>query len=339
MQIDLVGRVDNTKLPSKHGLLPLFESVVNSIHAIEDAERPDGLIEIAVKRHPVLMEDLHGNTLADIAGFSVTDNGIGFTERNFASFDTMDSRAKVQRGGKGVGRLLWLKAFEGVKVESVYEEGGQWWQRTFDFVLSREGIENASRTQLERVPVEASTTVHLRGFLPRYQKASAKRLDAIARRIVEHCLEYYLVKQMPRVVLADADGTEIDLTSLYQDEFYVESHSRGFSVQGHELTLVDVLLKYTGDLQHAVHYCGQRRVVQSVQLLPSDFPHLPTPLRHTSDNGTVYFGYVTGEFLDDRVDQERTGFEIDQHALNSPSMAGSRGTTCMMLRSRRLPPF
>lgn len=37
---NLPGRIRNTNLPKSHALLPLFEAVVNSIHAIEDAQLP-----------------------------------------------------------------------------------------------------------------------------------------------------------------------------------------------------------------------------------------------------------------------------------------------------------
>lgn len=37
MMTNLHGRLRNTPLPKSHGLLPLFDAVVNSIHAIEEA--------------------------------------------------------------------------------------------------------------------------------------------------------------------------------------------------------------------------------------------------------------------------------------------------------------
>jgi hypothetical protein len=65
MHIDLVGRVRNTKLPARHGLMPLFEAVINSIWAIREAKRSDGEITVRIERNPALLtEDAHGNTLA-----------------------------------------------------------------------------------------------------------------------------------------------------------------------------------------------------------------------------------------------------------------------------------
>ena len=52
MMMNLQGRLRNTHLPKSHGLLPLFEAVVNSIHAIEEAEVPslDGKITVEIMR-------------------------------------------------------------------------------------------------------------------------------------------------------------------------------------------------------------------------------------------------------------------------------------------------
>ena len=44
--IDLKGRVKSLKLAERNMLLPLFEAIVNSIHAIEDAKVRNGKIEI-----------------------------------------------------------------------------------------------------------------------------------------------------------------------------------------------------------------------------------------------------------------------------------------------------
>jgi hypothetical protein len=44
-----------------------------------------------------------------VVGFDVEYNGVGFTDDNFKSFRTPDSRWKETRGGKGIGRLGWLK--------------------------------------------------------------------------------------------------------------------------------------------------------------------------------------------------------------------------------------
>jgi hypothetical protein len=114
-EFDLAGRVRNLGLPTSaaNSLIPLFEAVSNAVHAIESRWQAKattlGKIVITVIRRD---DDEDGG----IVGFEVTDNGIGLAEENWTSFRTSDSDFKVARGGKGVGRLAWLKAFSDCQI-------------------------------------------------------------------------------------------------------------------------------------------------------------------------------------------------------------------------------
>ena len=58
-----------------------------------------------------------------------------FTADNYQSFLTPDSRLKERKGGKGVGRLAWLKVFGRVEVSSTLD-GGSIYTRHFRFRLA-----------------------------------------------------------------------------------------------------------------------------------------------------------------------------------------------------------
>ena len=107
MQADLVGRVRNTKLPIRNGLLALFEAIVNSIHAIEEQEQQEGYIKITIERENELPELKSQNILPNIKSFIIEDNGIGFNDGNYNAFCTLDSQVKAYKGAKGIGRVLW----------------------------------------------------------------------------------------------------------------------------------------------------------------------------------------------------------------------------------------
>ena len=155
MDIDLRGRVNNTKLAPTNCLLPLFEAIINSIHAIEEKGKIRGSIEITIERDHSqgVLEAEHLPLVAGpIWGFAVQDNGIGFTDDNFRSFETSDTTKKVSKGGKGVGRLVWLKAFDKAEIESQYAEAGKLWRRRFDFTCTQHGIEGHSLEEVAEVP-------------------------------------------------------------------------------------------------------------------------------------------------------------------------------------------
>ncbi|SRR5712692_11673462 len=150
MKVDLAGKIKNTQLPRYKALLPMFEAVVNSFQAIEDAgaEVSSPRIEIAVERDSVLSGlDVQGR----VDGFVITDNGIGFDEANLDAFFTSDTQYKVGRGGKGIGRFIWLKAFDRAEIESHYRQNGGLVERTFTFTVI-----GASRSACAWIPRSSS---------------------------------------------------------------------------------------------------------------------------------------------------------------------------------------
>jgi len=66
----------------------------------------------------------------------ISDNGVGLEDDRFSAFCTTDTDFKIERGGKGVGRLLWLDAFSETHVVSIYRKGKSLMRRSFTFGLS-----------------------------------------------------------------------------------------------------------------------------------------------------------------------------------------------------------
>lgn len=146
LKTSLPGRVKNLHLPRNHSLLPLLEAVVNGIQAIDARFGDDmeqGRLHLRILRERQSEFDLASAPgrapLPAIVGFSIEDNGEGFTAANMTSFETLDSDHKADMGCRGVGRLLWLKAFDRVSVRSAYlDEAGELRGRQFRFSVQRE---------------------------------------------------------------------------------------------------------------------------------------------------------------------------------------------------------
>lgn len=138
--IDLEGRVKNFDLKKSKPLLPLFEAVVNSIYAIEERQKREefeGVIDVRIIREPQEVVDGVSRSINDIVGFEVVDNGIGFDTNNMKSFLQSDSTYRADKGGKGIGRFSWLKAFKEAIIESVFQDDdGSWVKREFSFILN-----------------------------------------------------------------------------------------------------------------------------------------------------------------------------------------------------------
>src|SRR5262249_9902273 len=134
-----------------------------------------GQIDVYVQREktqPAIEDGTSSVATNPIGGFLVRDTGVGFTKKNFDFFPTSDSTLKVSKGGKGVGRFLWLKAFEHVSVESVFRDGERWQIRTFDFRATKRGVENHSVKRTEESG--SRTDVRLVGFLEKYRETCPK---------------------------------------------------------------------------------------------------------------------------------------------------------------------
>ena len=122
--IDLAGRVRNFDLPKNQPLIPLYEAIVNSIYAIQERQQKeefDGKIEVEIIRDPQQVAEIEGidKSINEITGFRIIDNGVGLDDNNMKSFLQSDSTYRADKGGKGVGRFSWLKAFSKTHIESV----------------------------------------------------------------------------------------------------------------------------------------------------------------------------------------------------------------------------
>ena len=315
MNTDFRGRVANTPLSLKHGLLPLFEAIVNSIDSIEQRDRSDGRIVVTVCRdQDDFAKDLHGNIKRNIGDFCVQDNGLGFTEENFKAFNTLDTRSKAAQGGKGIGRLLWLKAFSSASISSRYvQPGGAAYSRSFRFLVSANGIADLSHQELADGPsgVEPKTTVRLHGFHNRYREAVPKGGSVIASRIVEHFLDYFVLKRAPHIEFRDPDDDYVaNLNEVYQEEYLREESQRKFSIKQHDFSLLDTFLQADGEEKHNLTFCAHRRAVETLNLANS-IPHLQSPLQ-VGGEPVIYRGFIRSPFLDEHVDPQRTSFNLSR---------------------------
>ena len=328
----LTGRLRNTSLPKSHALLPLFEAVVNAIQAIDEVH--DGMdaaaveIEILRAEQPPLPGADHEfgtPALAPIVGFEVRDNGEGFHDSNFDSFQTLDSEYKAAHGGRGVGRLLWLKAFERVEVASQFRdpEGGTK-RRSFTFT-ARNGVANDLVTDASDACTGA--TVRLISFHETYRRNSPKTTASIAKSILEHCLWYFVRPGgAPQIYVID-NLERADLGSIFQDYMVSSTNTGNFSVKGQSFELVNLNLRTSAKTLPQLNWCAAARVVIE-ENLSGKIPGLYGRLKD-ADGEFVYTCFLTSRYLDEHVRSGRTGFNIPEQAYgtldeNEPSMADIR---------------
>ena len=316
MTVNVAGQVGQIKLSLAKALWPLFETVINSIQSLEDSNVSEKKIIIdALRSEDIqLKTDGQGNTVeepAHFVAFVVTDNGNGFNTENYTSFLEAYSQLKVKKGCKGIGRFLWLKAFDTVTISSTYFEDDCWHLREFNFALTGVTPEQNDKI-LESTEVGQRTIVSLKGFRNPYRDSVAYSLESLAKKLIEHCLPYFITAKCPQIILQDNRGEMFNLNSYYEKTYKDSLHQDPMELNGKHYTLYHMLLSEGAD-KHELHLCANNREVKSY-VLSNYIPDMKKKLINGEDS-YYYVGYLAGDYLDDAVNTERSDFDFSDGPL------------------------
>lgn len=314
--VNVASQVGQIKLSPTKALWPLFETVINSIQSLEDSNVKERKIIIDALRpkHVQLKTDGQGHTIEEPAhfeAFTVTDNGTGFNTENYNSFLEAYSQLKVKKGCKGIGRFLWLKAFDKVTINSTYFEDGHWHARVFDFSLTGVNPEQNDAI-LETEDAAQQTIVTLKEFRNPYRDSVAYSLESLAKKLIEHCLPYFITGECPQIILRDNRGESFNLNSYYEKTYRDSLHQDSIELKGKNYALYHMLLSEGTD-KHELHLCANNREVKSYAL-STYIPDMKKKL--TSDEDAYYYvGYLAGDYLDEAVNTERSDFDFSDGPL------------------------
>lgn len=304
--INISGRINNFNLPKNQPLLPLFEAIVNSFHAIDERKNLDpnfskGQINIKIIREEQAILDQ--DVLPDITGFEISDNGIGFNENNFKSFLESDTTYKASIGGKGVGRFSWLKAFEKAEIESNYKESTTFVHRSFMFTKSSNEITD---TLIDSNVNDYFTTVKLINFFAEYSSNVSKLGKTIATKIIQHCLVYFLSPVCPEVTIDDTNG-KYNLNYIFSKTIKPDENSITFKIQNESFSLLNVKIEDSSIMHNKLFLCANNRVVIEKEL---DSIIVDLDKQIYEKYNFYYTGVLTSDYLDKNVDMNRLSFTI-----------------------------
>ncbi|WP_149110648.1 hypothetical protein [Limnoglobus roseus] len=283
--------------------------MANAFDAIEEchtANKSHRVVVRVVRGQPpagTLLDGLSGG-VGPVTGFDVVDTGVGFTRENFDSFSEADSPRKVSSGGKGVGRLLWLKAFEKAVIESVYHDGAALQHRNIVF-----NLEHGVREVGNGVATDHSegTLLRLVGLQPAY--SCPQRTEILANRLIEHHLEQLLVSSKVQFLLVDEQcGVEMDLRKHFENHYQCDTLDVTFKVRKRLFKLKHYLVR--GAIgSHQLAFCARRRFV-TAYALSNHIRDLKTALKRPALGEVFYFGMVTGKALNEWVNETRSDFNF-----------------------------
>jgi hypothetical protein len=334
---NLKNRVNKLHLPRTKPLLPLFEVLSNSIHAIQDkkelSKKFEGeiIIEIIRNGDNETYKILPEIDNYPIHSFRITDNGVGFDSDKIKAFSEFDTERKANIGGKGIGRLVCLKAFEKLKVESVYNENKSFKLRRFEYKKTKEGFDNYE-DDIKTDKSNTGTKIELHNYDLEYQKFAPSNILEISREIITHFQLYFIQKVEPSIILRNQNNIETNLTNLFNQEFESEILQKPFFINEREFNVV--ISKSYKAKSHKFHYCAHNRVVkeEGVSKYIEDLRR-----QIIVENGIGYFYqiFVISEYLDENVNEERTNFDFktedddDEQDLQEISLANIRRETIL----------
>jgi hypothetical protein len=308
MDFDLIGKVKRTRLFYTQSLMPLMEAIINSIYSTLYSEINNGIIEVEIERDNSLTTlELGLEDLRPIKSFRITDNGVGFNDTNYKSFETSESTLKLDLGGKGVGRFLWLKAFRNVSVDSSFRHNGSFMKRTFDFKLVEKGVVNHQIETLKEP--ERKTIIKLQDFYPDYQKTCPKTIEELSDKIMQHCLSYLIKENCPLIILIDpSNHKKIIINDVFKNDVR-KIVSVKFPVKRHSFNL-DLFKVFNVTTLSAIHYCADDREVVSKQL-KDDIPELNKRIKSGEEEFYLQ-AYLSSDYLNEIVNSERTNFDFPE---------------------------
>jgi hypothetical protein len=315
------GRVRNTRLAKTKPLMPLFEAVINAFQSIREAGGSGHRIAIGVVRQPDLFPV---NERSQIVEFTVTDTGVGFTDDNYDSFDTIDSSYKVSQGGKGLGRFTWLVAFDRVEIDSEYLDAtGQLKRRVFSFVQGTDFLDPPGGDISDSNSKEPRTMVRLVGYQPPYRDQCPRGLEVIAHQIVGHFLQLFLDADGPEISLSDQLDT-IDLRQFYREHFESGATQYEFDVGSRSFKLRGFFLRGSMTDRHELIFAADSREVIT-EKLSGALASLPAKLEDSEGNKFTYTGFIESPFLNEQVTSDRAGFAFPEESVDHPDEISLKG--------------
>lgn len=320
-KVNYTGLINSIDIKPDEYLLPLHEVIVNSIQSIEDRINPTESGSIIIKIHRIFQQKLD---LADnddyqpITGFTVIDNGVGFTNKRETAFSTPFTNFNYEKGGKGMGRYTVLACFGNMEIESSFTDGANIFNKKYKF---------DNLTGLQKYPdsvkdfnndFKNKTIVKLNNYLPEYFNFANKlkiTIKDIADGIIQHCLLFFIGSaNIPTIrILYDNEKIEdaIVLNDIYKTVIEVEKNELNLKFSDIEEDFnLRYIRNYNGVHSHSIHLCANKREVGKKQSLTN---YLPSFKELYNEDKKYYLSiYVESKFLDNNNHPQRNRFTFPE---------------------------
>ena len=242
---------------------------------------------------------------------SITDNGVGLDDDNYAAFKTPFSGHKLKQNGRGFGRFIAFKVFNRILYSSRYGSQPELKKRTFQFDISRQNelIFNDGEPDFEHLGLRVEYDS------PRADWADLIRSlnkDDIADHIGSHFLPHFLYRWLPEIVIQFDGGEPESITKHFKDVF-VQSDSGTFDceIDGKKETIEYSLTKVPRTRSfknHCLLFAAGDRIVGGAR----DLTNLLGQPAFLDEDSQPYIVIVVvrSSAFENRLNDARTGINI-----------------------------
>lgn len=292
-------------------LQPVYEAISNSL----EANAKNISIEFSV-------DNLQINISEEIAeaerinGFTIIDDGEGFTENNITSFCELWTTTKKNLGCKGVGRLTWLKVYQRVDICSRLNS------REVKFCFSENF--DSSNVVPKKIDIKETnsnlTKLTFRGVTENFYRKQKDGNVYDAREKADIDKIYIKIKKHLLVKLALLKENDIDFSitikigkqeKIIDNDDITELKKQDFQIEDYNKNMQDFRLYYNfvndGLNQKDLFYCANGRIV-------SEFPDIISLDKIKNQDSIIML--LTSDYLDSKVNDERNGFIIEKQQNN-----------------------
>jgi hypothetical protein len=316
-KVDIEDAIRNYDLNNEDGFLfCLFEAVSNALYC--SLENQNIKVTVNLTRQ-YKANEINKDADNYIQSFRIEDNGIGFTSENFDKF-TKRLYKTNHEGGKGMGRISFLKVFTDVKIASIFRENGKVYRRTFDF-----GAETArdNKKPLDS-PEENKTIVTFQHIKPEFLETTKKDIDYYQKEILRHfyIFLYYLMenKKCFEIRLIDDSGKEseriVDTNMLGKDkvekEYFTIEDKAGLNGLNNTINFELLHIKTKNIEGNKAFYVVDERSAGEIANL--DLP--PNLLGDESGFGYYYYAYLKLPFFGKFLNESRTKLSLPKERKN-----------------------
>lgn len=349
MTLDIRGGLKNTKI-STNRYVAVEELVSNAIDSYlirksREKETPDLAIELKV--------DLLSNSLIDDGQsdlkISCTDNGAGFGDEQIQAFVTKDSTYKdylnIQGIGKckGAGRIQFFHFFRNFKIDSIFMEDGVLYRRTFSSDENIHEIKEDSFIKKETSEEELKTVVSLSYLkdvaLDRYFTSSSVKADFSANVLYRYLYvtfmqRFIILKKIVgkfKISIISSEGENIEVAEIISEDLpspisvetvpLICTHGGDIGEESRNLTVTRYSLSQvsSNETEHEVALCANSALVKSIT---------KSYLKNIQDrrrllNGKFELLIVESDFLEEKVNEQRDGFNIPNECTANNELESS----------------